>query len=170
MTVSEIMGKITAHMIEGLMLHEQMGQYYRFLGMNGYAENHDWHYGQESIMYRFVRDYYITHYNMLPPKVTATNPNAIPDGWYRYKRDEVDTNTKRSAVKNGLTAWRTWEEDTKALYQKMYSELMALGEVAFASVVESIIVDTDKELADVMAYFLRHKADDYSMESIMAEQ
>lgn len=167
MAVENVIGKILSHQLEGLMMHEQMAEYYRFLGMDSYAESHDWHYSQESSMFKFIRDYYITHYNRLPPKVSAHNPNVIPDGWYKYNRDEVDNNTKKNAVRNGLQMWRNWEEETKKLYQTMYTELMNEGEIAFASSINALIVSVDTELSNVIGYCIKHKATDYDLDLIM---
>jgi len=164
MTVSEIASKVLAHQIEGLMLHEQMAEYYRFLGLENYAEMHDWHYSEENARFKFIRDYYIHHYNMLPPRFTTHNPNLIPDGWYRYNRDDVDNSTKKNAVKNGLNAWREWEEDTKKMYQQLYTELIKIEEIAFACNVKSLILDVDQELADAMTYCLKHNSIDYDIE------
>lgn len=152
------------------MMHEQMSQYYRFLGMNGYAERHDWHYNQENTTYKFIRDYYINHYNKLPPKASAINPNVIPDGWYRYSRDEVDASTKKSAVKVGLNTWKEWEEKTKEFYQATYYELINMKEIAFAHAMDALIANVDMELTDVISYCLKHKATDYDMDIIMSEQ
>lgn len=36
----------------------------------------------------------MNHYNMFAHFEDMNNPQAIPDSWYRYTRQEVDTGTK----------------------------------------------------------------------------
>ena len=36
----------------------------------------------------------MNHYNMFAPFEDMNDPRAIPDSWYRYTRQEVDTGTK----------------------------------------------------------------------------
>lgn len=36
MTVDEIFSQIAGHMVEGLMTHAQLADYYNFLGLRGY--------------------------------------------------------------------------------------------------------------------------------------
>ena len=51
----------------------------------------------------------MNHYNMFAPFEDMNNPQAIPDSWYRYTRQEVDTGTKKSSVKAGVERWVKWE-------------------------------------------------------------
>lgn len=41
MTVEEIFTELSAHMIQGLMFHDQINSYYLFLGLNKYACDHE---------------------------------------------------------------------------------------------------------------------------------
>lgn len=59
MTVEEIFSKISAHMIEGMMFHEQMCNYYDFLGLHGYKRCHEYHYLCETIEHRKLERFYI---------------------------------------------------------------------------------------------------------------
>ena len=49
MTVEEIFGKIVQHQIKGLMIHEQLSNYYDFLGLSGYKRFHECHYYEENL-------------------------------------------------------------------------------------------------------------------------
>ena len=49
MTIAEIYAKINEHMINGLMLHDQLANYYDFLGLEGYKRCHEYHYFKENI-------------------------------------------------------------------------------------------------------------------------
>ena len=59
MTCEEIFSKITNHMVKGLMVHEQLSNYYEFLGLPCYSKCHDEHFMKESKMYRKMYHYYI---------------------------------------------------------------------------------------------------------------
>ena len=54
MTTGEIFSKIAAHMIEGLMFHQQMANYYEFLGLEGYAQCHGYRYMEESCNFQMI--------------------------------------------------------------------------------------------------------------------
>lgn len=170
MTVDEIYGELGAHMIKGLMVHDQLANYYEFLGLCGYKRCHEYHYMHESCEYRKMCSYVITHHNKLVPQMPVDDPKVIPDSWYRYTRQDVDSNTKKNAVKNGLNVWVEWEKETKALYEKAYKDLMDMGEVAGACYVRCLIKDVDHELKKAEKYQLNKKAVDYDMVYIIEEQ
>ena len=170
MTVDEIFKDLSKHMIKGLMVHEQMANYYDFLGLGGYKRCHEYHYMKETCSYRSLCRYYINHFNKLIPDSEIENPKIIPDSWYNYTRQDVDPSTKKNAVKNGLVTWYEWERDTKILYEKMYKELMNIGEVAAASKVHCFLMDTDDELKKVERYMLDKMATNYDINGIIAEQ
>ena len=44
MTIEEIFGRISQHMIRGMMTHDQLASYYDFLGLRGYKRCHEYHY------------------------------------------------------------------------------------------------------------------------------
>ena len=113
MTVEEIFSKMAAHMVKGLMIHDQISSAYTFLNLCGYAKCHEFHYYDESYNYRCLQNYYLEHYHKLIPEEKVSDPNAIPDNWYKYTKSEVDVNTKRSGIKNLMKRWVDWEQETK---------------------------------------------------------
>ena len=52
MTVEEIFSKVSAHMIKGMMIHDQLASYYDFLNLHGFKRCHDYHYNKEAKAYR----------------------------------------------------------------------------------------------------------------------
>jgi hypothetical protein len=170
MTVEEIYAKIAQHMIKGLMVHEQFANYYDFLGLKGYKRCHEYHYLEETCAYRGLCRYFINHHNKLIPELPVEDPEIIPDSWYKYTRQDVDPSTKKSAVKNGLQLWGSWESETKELYEKSYTDLMELGEVASAMKIKELICDVEGELKRVQRYILDKKAIDYNLSDIVSEQ
>lgn len=170
MTAEEVFSKLAAHMIEGVMFHSQMADYYTFLGLDGYAKCHCYHSASEMAELGRLKAYYITHFDKLLPEVKAKNPDAIPSGWLRYERNDVDVNTRRSAVKSGAERWVLWETETKALYEQMYRELEATGEIAAALEVTRLIRDVSDELCTAKQKHLLLKSTDYSADYTADEQ
>ena len=170
MTVEEIFKRLSSHMIEGVMLHDQMADYYDFLNLRGYKRCHEYHAHKEMCDMRCLHRYFINHFNRLIEEDTIPNPNIIPSSWYRYTRQEVDANTKRQAVKQGIEKWVAWETETKDLYQQMYRELMDIGEVAAAEKVSCFICSVDKELKWAQRKHINLVAADYSIGYILGEQ
>ena len=157
-------------MIKGMMIHEQLANYYDFLGLQGYKRCHEYHFLQETCAYRGVCRYFINHHDMLIPDEKIENPEIIPASWYDHIRGDVDTSTKKNAVKSGLTKWVTWERETKKLYESMYNELVNMGEVASACKIKELICDVDCELKKAERYWLNKEATGYDMSLIISEQ
>lgn len=170
MTTDEIYSRIANHMIRGLMTHEQLANYYDFLGLKGYKRCHEYHYIAETCNYRKLCRYYINHFNKLIPYSEVDNPHIIPDTWYVHVRQDVDTNTKKNAVKNGLQLWVDWERETKHLYEQLYKELMDINEVAAACNLKYFIKDVDHELKKAERYLIEKESVSYDMVTILDEQ
>ena len=146
MEVSEIFARLKAHMLDGLVFHDEMVRYYGFIHCEDYAKMHKEHYEDETKGYRKLGDYYMRHYNMLIPTEPMERPDVIPDSWYRYARHDVDKQTRDNAIRVGMKKWVEWERATKQLYQDMWGELTGLGEIATACMLEHYIRDVDDEL------------------------
>ena len=170
MTVEEIFKKLSAHMVKGVMIHEQMSDYYDFLNLHGYKRCHEYHAKCEMKAMRKLHRYYLNHYNKLIEEEKVEDPNAIPEGWYKYTRQEVDINTKRTAVKDGIEKWVAWESETKDLYENMYLELLDLGEIAACEKIACYVKAVDKELKWAQRHHINLVAADYSMSYILGMQ
>jgi hypothetical protein len=163
MTVEEIYQKIANHMIEGMMTHEQLANYFDFLGLAGYKRCHEYHYLDESLAYRSLCRYYINHDNKLIMYTKREKVALIPESWFNHVRQDVDTSTKRNAVKSAFDLWQKWEVETKELYEQMYNCLIGLEEVADACKIKQLLKDVDEELKVVEREILNLKSVDYDM-------
>jgi hypothetical protein len=170
MTATEIFSKINQHMIEGLMVHSQISDYYNFLGLHGYSKCHEYHFFTESKSYRTLNNRFFKYYNKLIPEMQNTNPNIIPKEWYNYTRQQVDAGTRKTGVQTALQKWVEWEKETKALYEKMYQELMVQNDVFGAGMVKDLIKDVTEELAQAYQKQLKLKSMDFDIVFIMDEQ
>ena len=102
MTAEEVFSQVSKHMIEGIMIHSQMADYYNFLGLKGYAKCHEYHFISENCNFRKLSMYYIKHFNKLLPELPNDNPNVIPSAWFKYLRQDVDANTRKTAIQGGI--------------------------------------------------------------------
>ena len=170
MTVDEIFGALSAHFIKGMMLHDQMANYYDFLQLRGFKRCHEYHFKAESCSYRKLNRYYLNHYNKLIPEVRVDDPKVIPENWYKYSRIDVDMNTKKNAVRNAMDKWVSWETETKETLEQMYCELLDLNEIATAVFIQDFIKDVDCELKWAERKQLDLMSVDYDMTYILDKQ
>lgn len=67
MPVIDVFAKVSDHLIDGMMMHEQMADYYNFLGLDGFKRLHEYHFLCETISMRRIHRYFIDHCNQLLP-------------------------------------------------------------------------------------------------------
>lgn len=173
MNVEEICAAIAQKLLQGSMVHQQFINYYNFLGLDGYQKCHEYHYYEQSKGYLDFVNYYMNHYNKFIPKhslESLTSPTLIPDNWYDYNKQDMDINTKRNAVKNGLERWIAWEKEVKHFLQEICTELINNNEIALSLKIEKYIKDVDQELEKASLKYLQIKASDYDMSVIIPEQ
>ena len=170
MTADEIFRKIAEHMVKGVMFHTQMAEYYEFLSLPAYAEEHAKHAAEEMAAFGKLKRFYITRFDRLIAEGSPENPNVIPQSWLKHTRQDVDVGTLRSAVKTGVEGWVKWESETKALYESMHNELMTAGEVAAACAVRKLVEAVDKELCAAKQKHFGLKAVDYAADYILDRQ
>lgn len=170
MTVEEVFSQFAEHMIEGLMTHSQLSDYFGFIGLDGYQECHKYHYFEENCNYKDLCDYYIHHFNKLIKEKPFKNPNLIPASWYQYNRKDVDANTRKSAIQTAFEKWVDWEKKTKSLYEMLYQELINLNEISAAKKVCQYIEDVDYELAEACQKHLELVSIGYNISDIVLEQ
>ena len=152
--MEEIFAKLKAHMLEGMVFHDEMARYFDFCGLCDWRDKHRKHYEEETKGYQKLCEYYMHHYNKLLPNLPMNKPEVIPESWYMYKRQDVDTGTKRNALKSGIKKWVEWETETKGLYEDMCGDLLNEGEIASACFVMGYVKDVDCELAEATAMSL----------------
>lgn len=170
MTIDEIFSKLATHMVEGIMIHDEMANAYDFLGLRGFAKCQDYHHIEETNNYRCLVHYFSIHYHKLIQLNEIPKPQIIPAAWYKYTTLDVDINTKRNAVKELMNKWVEWEKSTKKLYQSMRQELITLGEVAAALKLDYFICDVDKELIHAEKKLIKLETLGYDISTIISWQ
>jgi hypothetical protein len=170
MTIEEIFNQMARHMVEGLMMHSQLTEYYNFLGLEGYSKCQCFHYFEENKNYKKICKYYMKHFNKLINEGRVDSSSLIPETWFRYTRQDVTSTNRKTFIQNGFEKWVEWETETKKLYETFYTELVALGEIAAALEIKKYIEDVDEELAEACQKNLELKIIDYDIVYILDEQ
>ena len=170
MTVDEIFSQACTHMVEGVMVHLQMSNYFNFLSLKGYYLCHKYHYYEENNNYLRLSNYYLTHYNKIPIDNKINNPQIIPETWYRYTRYNVDNSTRKSSIQQGFEEWVNWERQTKIFYTKLYKELVNINEIAASLELQKYIEDVDFELEEAEQMLLELESLDFNISDIVLEQ
>ena len=170
MTTDEIFKTLSSHMIEAMMIHDQLADAFAFLNLNGFKRISEYQFKKESACYRKLHRYYIDRYHKLVSESRVEDPELIPSSWHNYTRPDVDANSKRNAVKNMINEWVSWEKDTKKLYQGMSKELEEQGEVSAASYLDHLIDDVDCELKKAERLSIDLASVDYDMRYILEIQ
>ena len=170
MSTEEVFKKLSGHMLEGMMLHEQLANYFNFLALEGYKRCHEYHYLEETNAHRMVQEYYINHFNKLLPWIRPNTTDIIPQSWYPHVRQDVDEGTRREGIRGGLGRWRDWEAETKRLYQDLFGALLSIGEIAVSEVLRELVADVDGELAEAEELFLECSAVSFDLAVIVPDQ
>ena len=157
-------------MVEGTRFHNELAKAYDFLGLYGYNKCHIYHYFEEEKGCNDLLHYYHTHYFKLLQIENIPQQEIIPTTWFKYTSQDVDINTRRSAIKDIIIKWINWEESTKKLYQSMYFELTNISEISAALELEKYIKNVSKELSDAHKKLIELEAINYDMPTIMEWQ
>ena len=170
MTELEIFNTISNRQIKALMFHNEMADYFDFLGLNGFKRMHEYQYLKESAELRGTHRYILNHLNKLVPDDRIESVSVIPSNWYNFKRSDVDVSTRKNAVKEALQKYYDWEQETLTIFENAFVEMSKLGKIAYTNKIMDLICDVDKELKCVCRMWLKYKAVDFDMVLIEEEQ
>lgn len=133
MTVESIYGTIVARTIENMMFHDQASQIYCLLDLYENESFHKGEYYAEAKIYKNVCDYYIMHYGKILKQKRVKDPNIIKPYIYLRNSESISTNFRIDTAIDIYNKWADWRQETKRIYERMYRELMVIGEVASAN-------------------------------------
>ena len=170
MAYSEIFSDLSAHFIKGMMVHDSLATYYDFLSLRGFKRYHEFQFKHDSCAYRKLNRYYVNHYNRMITEKSVSDPNIIPESWYRYTREDVDAETKKTAVRNAMNEWIKWETTTLSKLQQAHLDLYDDGEVASAKLIGKFIKDVERELKCAKRMYLDLSAVDFDLCYILDKQ
>lgn len=160
MTAEEVFSQVASHIIEGVMVHDDLAQYYDFLAVPSYRDKHECHAKEEFKNYHKVCRHYMATHNQLLPNIRASQRDIIPESWMKYTRDDVDVATKKQGIKNGVMAWWEWERETKDFLKNMMIEL---PDVEDRCVIRSLLDDVISEEKCAHEKYLQLKSVDFNL-------
>ena len=166
----EVFNQVSRRQVQALMFHEQMADYFDFLSLGGIKRWHEHQYIAESCEMRGIHRYAINHLGKIINDGQISGTDYIPKSWYNYNRKDVDTNTRKQAVREAFEKWVAWETETKTLYQNWFKTLTDNAKIAEADKINCLICDVDKELKCVERKMLEYKAVDYDMSYVVYDQ
>lgn len=122
--MEEILNRLIARKIEGMMFHDEMTDYFQFLGLQGFKRLHAYRFLCEAKEMRKLKQFEIDHCNVLPEVDGVDYSKRTPSAWYGRKQTDVDESTRQRAVRDAMVAWVEWEKETREIFSKAYTEAL----------------------------------------------
>ena len=169
-TAEDVFAEMNARQVAALMLHDQMANYFAFLGLSGYKRLHEHQYQEEGKERRKLNRYYITRHKRLIPERFEGTVSEIPEAWWNANAMSVGRSTKQKAVEDGFNAYREREEETKELYSHYSKRLREMGQTADALYVDKIVEKVDEELENLDKIILALISTGYDMVYVVESQ
>jgi hypothetical protein len=95
---------------------------------------------------------------------------VIPQNWYKYTRYDVDSSTKRNAVRDGFKRWLDYERETKEYLTQMGQRLEAQNEREAARKLEYLIDHVEHEIEHAEEKMMELENSGYDMNYILQQQ
>lgn len=166
MTCREIFSYMISRQVHALMFHEQMANYFDFLGLHGFKRMHEYQYLCESVAFRKMQRFYINHHNELLEVGNVGDPEAVPQEWMKHKRSDVTPQIKKRSVKEAFEEYREWESSSERCLSKCAKALYEKGELMDHAYVMDMIEDVCCELKRIDRLMLKLSGVDYDMNYI----
>lgn len=144
MNVMDIISAAVTHMVEGLMFHDQMMQYFLYLGLPGLASLQEKRYLAESKAMARLQGYSIQAYGMIASDSATDARDYIPSAWKDSPRNLVDLRGMENA-RIALETWEGWEADTRKLYGQLYFQAGEIRDAGASERLAELVRDADKE-------------------------
>ncbi len=194
--LQQLYSELIDRMKQGVEMHEQLADYYGFLNLPGYQKCHEYQMLCELLTYRKAKDAYMKEYNQLIPINNMMNGMAnmaanngmnnmnnngnnngnynyrevIPQTWYKYTRYDVDSGTKRTAVKDGFKKWVEYEKETKQFLTNMVQRLEQQNDRESARKLDYLIDHVQKEIETAEEKMMALENSGYDMNYILQQQ
>lgn len=146
--INDIFGTISSHMLEGIMMHDQLYRFFLFLRLNKFAKKQEDQYKDESKEYHKINKYFITHKNRLIKWIPIEISEYIPREWYESNRRDITPKDVREGTIFALSSWISWEEESLELYKRCYTDALNLGNVEDLTILQDLVDDVSKELKE----------------------
>lgn len=148
---------------EGVVYHENMTDYYRFLNLDCLKEIHCCQSMEELKNLQKTKDCYTQIYLSIP-KYDMENTTLIPPEWYNKSSLDITKGAIKSLSKDSLYHWLDWEKGTLEIYKeaaKHFKENMAFYQL---KIVNCLIKDVSHEICEIEELIIDGLAYDFSPE------
>lgn len=163
MTCREIFAHMLTRQIYALMFHDQMADYFDFLGLHGFKRMHEYQFLSENVLLRKMQRYYINRYNEIVEPHEVDDPEAIPKEWLKHKRSDVTPQIKKRSVKEAFEEYREWEKETEKCLCEYAKVLQDKGMLMDYSFIMDMIEDVCCEIKRVERLMLKLSSVEYDM-------
>ena len=145
----QLYGMLESHMVEGVMFHNDMSDYFNFIGLCGFKRIHEYQFYEENKNRRLLVRKVMDVHNILIPHMEVETKEYIPKDWYKYTRMNIDDTIIPKLTRSAWKAYKEWEEETKELYESIACSFMEKGMIVDYSMIVCYIQDVQKELKNI---------------------
>lgn len=145
----EVYIALDEQMCRGISFHEQLADYFCFLGLHGFKRMLEYQYMKECADKRKLHKRYIdVHHKVIPVRQVQT-PVFIPKDWNRYTTKDIDDSVIPKFVRSALNAYYEWEEKAKEVYEEQCEALWEMNMVSDYEYVKTLVADVEKEMKKI---------------------
>ena len=162
--------KIDERMCKALNFHEQLADYFCFLGLQGFKRMCEYQYMKECAEKRKIHKRYIDIHHKILPTVGCSGVNIIPKEWERHTTHDIDDSVIPKYTKMALKTYYEWETETKDLYKEFCNKLLQMGEHSDYEFLKEIVLDVEKEIKKIMRLYENLNGTGYDVNAIQSVQ
>ena len=142
----DVFKDVNRNIVEGTMFHNQMVQYFEYLGLSGFANLQKIRFEDENDELVKLQRYVVEVYGVVVGDVKPDSRTYIPQEWSKNKRENIENSEIENYVRFGIETWKDWESNTKDFYDRCYFELNDLRDASGSERIMDIIRETEKEM------------------------
>lgn len=162
--------KVDERMCKALNFHEQLADYFCFLGLQGFKRMCEYQYMKECAEKRKVHKRYIDMHHKILPTVGCTGMNIIPKEWERHTTHDIDDSVIPKYTKTALKTYYDWEVETKEIYKELCNKLLQMGEHSDYEFLKELVLDVEKEIKKIMRLYENLNGTGYDVNAIQSMQ
>ena len=142
----DVFKDVIRNMVEGTMFHNQMIQYFEYLGLSGFAELQKIRFEDENDEMVKLQRYIVEVYGVVVGDINPDSRSYIPQEWSENLRESLENSQVWEYVKFGIETWKDWESKSRDLYGKRYFELSDLRDAGGSERIMEVVKETEREM------------------------
>lgn len=162
--------RLDERMCKALNFHEQLADYFCFLGLQGFKRMCEYQYMKECAEKRKVHKRYIDMHHRILPTVGCKGMNIIPKEWERHTTHDIDDSVIPKYTKMALKTYYEWETETKEIYKELCNKLLQMGEHSDYEFLKELVLDVEKEIKKIMRLYENLNGTGYDVNAIQSVQ